>query len=100
MEGLTPATATGRDRNVLTRRQKVAFTLLLSILFTIVMLVVGEAAVRTRAWVRYGSAQPDAMDKMGTLDAASGLRVLRPGYERHSSRVSIRINSLGFRGDD
>jgi len=80
--------------------RRTAFTLLATVLFTMTMLVVSEAAVRLRAWVRYGSAQPDAMDQMAAIDPSTGLNLPRPGYERHSSRISIRINSLGFRGDE
>ena len=82
------------------RLRKATFTAVSVALFTIVMLLVGEATVRLRAWVRYGSAEPDAMDQMAAIDPSTGLNVPRPGYQRQSRRISIRINSLGFRGDD
>jgi lysophospholipase L1-like esterase len=81
---------------VLSRGRKAALTLVC----TVAMLCLSEAAVRLRAWVRYGTAQPDSADQMFVLDSATGMSIPRPGYERHSGRVSIRINSLGFRGRD
>jgi lysophospholipase L1-like esterase len=94
------ADRTSAGARVLRRRRKAAFMMLTAVVFAVLMSIISEMAVRVRAWVRYGSGQPEAMDQMAAIDPATGLNVLRPGYQRHSSRVSMRINSLGFRGAD
>ena len=59
-----------------------------------------EAAVRTRAWLKYGTAQPGVSDGMLAFDPALGLTYPRPGFEVSSGNIAIKINSLGFRGDE
>jgi lysophospholipase L1-like esterase len=74
------------------------------ILFTAVLLAVGlialEGAVRVRAWVRYGSTDAGIADAMLVRHPETGQMAPRPGYVQESSKISIRINGLGFRGDD
>lgn len=71
-----------------------------SALCILLVLLLCEAAVRTRAWLRYGTSNSDFADEMFVVDPDSGLRCPRPGYVRSSQKVSIEINSLGFRGDE
>lgn len=69
-------------------------------LFVITMATACEGAVRLRAWIKYGSANSGFADEMLVVDSKTGLRVPRPGYQRHAQGVSITINTLGFRGDE
>ena len=80
----------------LTWRRKLAYTAI-CILFVLVM---GEVGVRMRAWLRYGSAAPNVPDELSVLNEQMGLRVPRPGVEQIGSKIHIKINSLGFRGDE
>jgi hypothetical protein len=66
----------------------------------VVILIGCEAAVRFRAWMRYGSASANVRDPMMTYDRASGLSVPTPGYEVRGNKINIKINALGFRGDE
>jgi hypothetical protein len=66
----------------------------------LIVLIGCEAAVRVRAWIRYGSAASNVRDPMMTYDVASGLNVPTPGYEVRGDKVNIKINTLGFRGDE
>jgi len=70
-----------------------------SVLFALA-LVVCEAALRVRATIRYGSASSGLRDAMTVYDAAADLNVPRPGYEIAGNRIHVRINSLGFRGEE
>jgi hypothetical protein len=74
------------------------------LLYAGVVLVVAllgcEGALRVRAWLRYGSAATGLRDPMLVYDQAADLRVPKPGYEIKGARIDIRINSLGFRGDE
>jgi lysophospholipase L1-like esterase len=88
--------ARGGNDGALGWRRSAAFTALV----IMVMLLLLEGAVRIRAWMRYGSAEIGMVDGLLVPDAASGLRVPRAGYVQESDRISIRVNSLGFRGDD
>ena len=76
--------------------KKVLFTSLV----VLVMLGACEAAVRVRGWMRYGSAGTSVRDPMLVYDADADLFVPRPGYEASGNRIGIKINSLGFRGDE
>jgi hypothetical protein len=66
----------------------------------LLMLILGEGAVRLRAWMKYGAVGAAILDEMTVLDPASKLRVPRPGYRSTGRNTSISINSLGFRGED
>jgi hypothetical protein len=92
---------TGRSGNLpapreLPLRRKVLFAGISLLL----MLILGEGAVRLRAWMKYGAVGAAILDEMTVLDPASRLRVPRPGYRSTGRNTSISINSLGFRGDD
>ena len=66
----------------------------------LLVLVACEAALRVRAWIRYGSPSTGVRDPMLTYDPDADLYVPRPGYEVNGARIHIKINSLGFRGDE
>ena len=74
------------------------------ILFTtiiVAVMVVGcEAVLRLRAWIRYGATATSFQDPMLVHDEVADLMVPRPGYEVTGNRINIKINSLGFRGDE
>lgn len=74
--------------------------LLYALVLFAVALVVCEGALRVRATLRYGSASSQLRDAMTVYDAAAGLNVPRPGYEITGNRIHVRINSLGFRGEE
>lgn len=59
-----------------------------------------EGAVRLRAWLRYGSAATGVRDPLLTYDPAINLYSPTPGYEVQGARIHVKINSLGFRGDE
>jgi hypothetical protein len=60
-----------------------------------------EGGLRLRAWMKYGSAAPGGLrDPMLVRDEAAGLWVPRPGYEIKGASIHIKINSLGFRGEE
>jgi len=90
---MTSVSETGRP---LSSRKKLAFALLTAILALIML----EGAVRTRQWIRYGSFAASVRDPMLEYDPQADLLVPKPGYEVKTSRLNIRINSLGFRGDE
>jgi|GEM_PF-1097007 Lysophospholipase L1 and related esterases len=67
----------------------------------LVFLLLCEAAVRARAWLRYGSPAVSAGgDQLSMFDPKLGLSIPRPGYQVSGQRHSIKINSLGFRGSE
>jgi lysophospholipase L1-like esterase len=74
--------------------------LIYSAVMLLAVLAVGEAAFRVRAWIRYGSLGPSIRDPMLTYDQGAGIFVPTPGYEIHGARIDIKVNSLGFRGDE
>src|SRR5438128_1596445 len=81
----------------ITFRRKLTFTLVCILAF----LLCCEAAVRARAWIRFGSTgRSVGGDDSSMVDPETGLFIPRPGYEISGQRHSIRINSLGFRGDE
>jgi lysophospholipase L1-like esterase len=59
-----------------------------------------EGALRVRAWIRYGGASASVRDPMLVYDATADLYVPRAGYELRGDQINIKINSLGFRGDE
>jgi lysophospholipase L1-like esterase len=67
---------------------------------TLVVLVACEGALRARAWIKYGSPSTGVRDPMLVYDEAAGIYVPRPGYEVRGANIHIKINSLGFRGDE
>jgi hypothetical protein len=66
---------------------------------TLVMLGLAEAALRARAWVKYGGTA-SVRDPMLTFDETAGIYVPTPGYELKGRSIHIKINSLGFRGEE
>ncbi|HEX5068651.1 MAG TPA: SGNH/GDSL hydrolase family protein [Vicinamibacterales bacterium] len=67
---------------------------------TLVALGLAEAGLRVRAWIRYGTTNSTLRDPMLTWDENAGLFVPKPGYEIQGTRYQVKINSLGFRGDE
>jgi hypothetical protein len=66
-----------------------------------ILLGLCEGGLRVRAWIKYGSAAPGGLrDPMLVRDEAAGLWVPRPGYELKGASIHIKINSLGFRGEE
>ena len=59
-----------------------------------------EVGLRFRAWLRFGTATTGIRDAMLVRDEAAGLWLPRPGYEVKGAKIHIKINSLGFRGDE
>src|SRR5262245_3775301 len=80
----------------LSLRRKLAFAAIPAL----AVLLACEGLVRARQWVRYGSFSASVRDPMLVHDPASDLLVPRPGYEIKGARLNIKINSLGFRGDE
>ena len=77
-------------------RRKLLYTGIVALL----SLLACEGALRVRAWIRYGSPSTGVRDPMLVYDREADLLVPRPGYEAKGARINIRINSLGFRGDE
>jgi lysophospholipase L1-like esterase len=63
-------------------------------------LLVCEGAVRIRAWARYGAKSAGESDNLLTIDKVLGIKVPRPGSHVEGGRIAIKINSLGFRGEE
>src|SRR5688572_28114679 len=80
----------------LTTSKKLVFSSVL----VVALLLACEAAVRVRAWMRYGSTSASVRDPMLVYDEKADLHVPRPGWELKGDRLNIKINSLGFRGDE
>jgi lysophospholipase L1-like esterase len=89
-------TSVGESGRRLSSRKKLAFALIPAILTLIVL----EGALRTRQWIRYGSFATSVRDPMLEYDPKADLFVPKPGYELKGARLNIKINSLGFRGDE
>src|SRR5262245_63795314 len=62
-------------------------------------LVACEGALRIRARLKYGTVV-GVRDAMIQYDRDADLNVPQPGYESQGARINIKINSLGFRGDE
>ena len=77
-------------------RRKILYLVILVVL----LLAMCEAGLRARAWIRYGSASSSVRDPLLTYDAAADLYAPTPGYEVKGAKIHIKINSLGFRGDE
>jgi len=69
-------------------------------ILALVALVLCEGALRVRSWMRYGSAATGVRDPMLVYDRDADLYVPKPGYEVKGAKINIKINSLGFRGDE
>jgi len=78
-----------------TRRKIVYAAVLMGLLF-----LVCETGLRVRAWMKYGSPAAGVRDPMLTYDSAAGIFVLTPGYEVTGRQIHIKVNSLGFRGEE
>lgn len=89
------AIALERDIRIPVRR-KIAYAAAL----VMVLLVACEGALRVRQWMRYGSPSTGVRDPMLVYDRDADLYVPKPGYEVKGGRINIKINSLGFRGDE
>jgi hypothetical protein len=63
------------------------------------LLLACEGGLRLRAWLRYGTSA-SVRDPMLTYDAAARIYVPTPGYEVKGAKIHIKINSLGFRGEE
>jgi len=83
------------DIRIPTRRK----LLYLGVIIALVLLVC-EVGLRARAWIRYGSPATGVRDPMLTYDPVADLQVPKPGYEIRGAKIHIKINSLGFRGDE
>ena len=70
------------------------------VVIIVVALLVAEVGVRARAWFRYGTLTPRVADDLTIFDPLIGAPRPRPGYHLKSNKISIDINSLGFRGDE
>jgi lysophospholipase L1-like esterase len=66
----------------------------------VILLVLCEGGLRFRSWLKYGSAAPGVRDAMLIRDEHAGLWVPQPGYEVKGANIHIKINSLGFRGNE
>ncbi len=77
-------------------RRKVLYSLMCFLAF----LLLAEGAVRLRAWVRYGSTSAQGTRSMYVFDEQLAMTVPRAGYELVGKEIDVRINSLGFRGDE
>jgi len=74
--------------------------LLFTSVCVLVVLITCEAAVRVRARLRYGTAAASAPDSLLVYNEQLGIHVPRPGYTVEANKISLRINSLGFRGEE
>jgi lysophospholipase L1-like esterase len=88
--------ATGIDSMAIPRHRKVLY-LCVMVLF---LFAICEGGLRFRAWLKYGSAATSVRDPMLVRDDAAGLWVPRPGFEIKGANIHIKINSLGFRGEE
>src|SRR5437762_8148391 len=76
--------------------RKVAYLAVLVLL----LFAICEVGLRARQWVRYGSFAASVRDPMLVYDPQADIVVPKPGYEMKGARLNIKINSLGFRGDE
>jgi hypothetical protein len=95
---LNPKTSLAVPASANKRRYSLRRKLLLSATALVVALVVCEAAIRVRAWLRYGETGTGIADGALVYDEQLKQRVPRPGYTNKAQKVSLSINSLGFRG--
>ena len=71
-------------------------------LAVLLLMLIGlcEAGLRARQWLRYGTFAASMRDPMLVHDKEADLLVPKPGYEIKGARLNVKINSLGFRGDE
>ena len=81
-----------------TRRLKLKKRLLFSAITVCVSLVICEALLRARAWLRFGTPDNGRIESFLTYKESLQLWVPKPGYVLRGKRNNISINSLGFRG--
>jgi lysophospholipase L1-like esterase len=82
------------------RRYSLRRKLLLFMVTLMIALIACEGAVRMRAWLRYGVTGTGVADGALMVDQELQQNVPRPGYTNKASKVSLSINSLGFRGEE
>src|SRR5262249_28369467 len=73
---------------------------LYSVSLALVALLLGEAGLRVRQVLHYGALATNVRDSMLVYDRQSDLFVPKPGYEVTGRLIHIKINALGFRGDE
>jgi lysophospholipase L1-like esterase len=64
------------------------------------MVLCCEGALRIRAWWRYGSISSQGTRPMYVFDPVLEMNVPRAGFEIKGTQMHVKINSLGFRGDE
>ena len=64
------------------------------------LLLLCETGLRVRAWMKYGSPAAGVRDSLLKYDPSIGIYTPTPGYEARGANIHIKINSLGFRGDE
>jgi len=71
-------------------------------LAVLLLMLIGlcEAGLRARQWLRYGTFAASMRDPMLVHDKQADLLVPKPRYEIKGARINVKINSLGFRGDE
>jgi hypothetical protein len=74
--------------------------ILYAALACLLTLLLAEGGLRVRAWIKYGTLRTGISDGMEVDDLELGMRVLRAGYEIKGQKTFIKINSLGFRGEE
>ena len=84
------------SRACLSRKRKLLYT---ALTFTVFLLLC-ELGLRLRAWIKYGSVNPNITNDVLLFDTELGLHIPRPGYSAQGSTRNLTINSLGFRGEE
>jgi lysophospholipase L1-like esterase len=85
-----------RAKREIPLRRKLAY-----VAFCIVLtLLLAELVLRVRGWIRYGTTSPLAQTAVYKFDEKFQMTVPIPGRELHGSKINVKINSLGFRGDE
>ncbi len=77
-------------------RRKAFYALIVALM----ALLAAEGALRVRARMKYGAAVSGMRDTMIEYDRDAQLNVPVPGYEIKGGKVDVKINALGFRGDE
>src|SRR5262245_16000000 len=83
-------------QRTLSRKRKIQCTAL----FIVLLLILCELAVRIRSRVKHGNAHVGTSNELLVLDEKLDMRIPQPGFETQGSSSSIKINSLGFRGEE
>jgi hypothetical protein len=82
------------------RERSIWLKLSYTIVCLLVVLLACEGALRLRAWIRYGTANSSGTRSMYVYDEDLAMLIPRPGYQIVGKAIDVRINSLGFRGDE